>query len=149
MASTTKIMTAILAVENGNLKDEVAISKRAASIRGSTVGLREGDKLSLEELLYGLLMSSGNDAAIAIAEHIASSEEEFAKMMTKKAYQIGARNTSFANSHGLDADGHFTTAYDMALIARAISLAIDDFSKNRDNVVSIVEDLCTKFPLYE
>ncbi|HHW31919.1 MAG TPA: D-alanyl-D-alanine carboxypeptidase [Clostridiaceae bacterium] len=118
MASTTKIMTAILAVENGNLNDEVTISKRAASIRGSTIGLQEGDKLTLKELLYGLMLSSGNDAAIAIAEHIGSSVEEFAKMMTKKAYQIGARNTCFINPHGLDTDGHYTTAYDMALIAR-------------------------------
>lgn len=118
MASTTKIMTAIIAVENGDLKDEVTISKRASSIRGSTVGLREGQKLTLEELLYGLMLSSGNDAAIAIAEHMGSSVEEFAKMMTKKAYLIGARNTSFITPHGLDADEHYSTAYDMALITR-------------------------------
>jgi D-alanyl-D-alanine carboxypeptidase (penicillin-binding protein 5/6) len=118
MASTTKIMTAIIAVENGNLKDEVTISKRAASIRGSAVGLQEGQKFILEELLYGLMLCSGNDAAIAIAEHIGSSVEQFADMMTKKAYIIGARNTGFKTPHGLDSDGHYSTAYDMAIITR-------------------------------
>lgn len=118
MASTTKIMTAIIAVEEGDLKGEVTVSKRAASIRGSSAGLQEGQKIVLEELLYGLMMASGNDAAIAIAEHIGSTVEEFANMMTKKAYLIGARNTAFKTPHGLDADGHYSTAFDMAMITR-------------------------------
>jgi D-alanyl-D-alanine carboxypeptidase (penicillin-binding protein 5/6) len=118
MASTTKIMTAIVAVENGDIKDVVTVSKRAASIRGSVLGLHEGKKVTLEELLYGLMLCSGNDAAIAVAEHIGSSVEQFADMMTKKAYIVGARNTGFKTPHGLDSDGHYSTAYDMAIIAR-------------------------------
>jgi len=118
IASTTKIMTAIVAIENGNLEDEVTISKRAANIGGSNINLQAGDKYSLKELLYGLLLNSGNDASIAIAEHIGGTVENFVEMMNEKARKLGAYNTSYANTHGLDASGHFSTAYDLALIAR-------------------------------
>lgn len=118
MASTTKIMTAILALEKGKLDDVVTISSRAARIGGSTIKLKEGEKYKLEELLYGLLMKSGNDAAIAIAEHIGGDVNSFVKMMNDKAFDINALDTSFVNPHGLDRDNHYTTAYDLANIAR-------------------------------
>lgn len=128
MASTTKIMTAIIAIEKGRLDDTVTVSERAASIWGSTINLKMGSSYKLEELLYGLLLNSGNDASIAIAEHIGGSVEKFVSMMNAKAKEIGAYNTSFINTHGLDADGHYTTAYDLALIAR-YALGNAEFSK--------------------
>lgn len=118
IASTTKIMTAIVAIENGNLSDKIKVSKRAASIRGSTINLKEGEELTLKELLYGLMLRSGNDAAIAIAEHIGGSVEEFAQMMNDKAKELGLKNTQFKTPHGLDAPGHYSTAYELAQIAR-------------------------------
>jgi len=118
MASTTKVMTAIVALENGNLDDIVTVSRNAASIHGSLMHLRAGEELTLRELLYGLLLCSGNDAAIAIAEHIGGSVEEFCRMMNEKAKEIGAVNTNFVTPHGLDETGHYSTAYDMALITR-------------------------------
>lgn len=118
MASTTKIMTAIVALENSNLGDIVTVSKRASSISGSTVGLKNGEKVTMEELLYGLMLQSGNDCAVAIAEHIGGSVEDFAYIMDSKAFDIGAFDTHFATPHGLDKVGHFTTAYDLSLITR-------------------------------
>lgn len=116
MASTTKIMTALLALEKGNMEDMVKTSARAAHVEGSSMWLAEGETLKLEDMLYGLMLSSGNDAAIAIAEHISGSVEKFAEEMTWKAHEIGAVNTSFKNPSGLDEEGHYTTAYDLALI---------------------------------
>lgn len=118
IASTTKIMTAILAIEHGNLDELVTVSKRAAAIGGSTIHLKAGEKLSLRDLLYGLMLNSGNDAAIAIAEHIGGTVEDFAGMMTKKARELGAKNTNFKTPHGLDTPEHYSTAYDLALITR-------------------------------
>lgn len=118
MASTTKIMTAIIAIEKCNLQDEVTISKRAASIHGSNVGFKAGQKYKMIEVLYGLMLNSGNDAAIAIAEHISGTVEKFAEEMNRKAMEIGAQKTSFKSPHGLDMDGHFSTAYDLAIITR-------------------------------
>lgn len=118
MASTTKIMTAILAIENCPLDAWVPISGRAAGMGGSTMGLRAGSNVRMEDLLYGLMLCSGNDAAVAIAEYCAGSVEEFTRMMNEKAREIGAFETSFANPHGLDAEGHYTTAYDLAKITR-------------------------------
>ncbi len=118
IASTTKIMTAIVAIENGELGDKVKVSKRAASIRGSTIKLKAGEELTLEELLYGLMLKSGNDAAIAIAERIGGSVEQFALMMNEKAKELGLENTQFKTPHGLDTPGHYSTACELALIAR-------------------------------
>lgn len=118
MASTTKIMTAVVALEKGDLSSKVTVSRRAASIGGSSFHLRVDETMSLENMLYGLLLSSGNDAAIAIAEHIGGDVETFVEMMNQKAKEIGAENTSFKNPHGLDEPGHFTTARDLALITR-------------------------------
>ncbi|HOL18259.1 MAG TPA: D-alanyl-D-alanine carboxypeptidase family protein, partial [Bacillota bacterium] len=117
MASTTKIMTAILALELGNEADVITTSKRAAATEGSSIWLEEGEQKTLEELLYGLMLLSGNDAAVAIAEHIAGSVENFAALMNEKAAAIGATNTHFCNPHGLPDDRHYTTAYDLALIS--------------------------------
>mgnify|MGYP001199966871 FL=1 len=128
MASTTKIMTLLLALEYGNLNDIVIVSKRAASVGGSSIWLAPGEKLSLIDLLYGLMLNSGNDAATAIAEHIGGSVEKFAEMMNKKAKDIGAYNTNFVTPSGLDIgiNNHYTTAYDLALITR---YAFNNYSK--------------------
>lgn len=118
MASTTKVMTALLALENGRLEDSVTCSRNAFGVSGTSIYLAEGETLTLEEMLLGLMLSSGNDAAVAIAEHIGGSVDGFAQMMNARAKEIGAMNTSFVNPHGLPADGHYTTAHNLALIAR-------------------------------
>lgn len=118
IASTTKIMTALLAIECGDLKDIVTVSKRAAGVEGSSVYLRTGEKLSLEELLYGALLKSGNDACVAIAEHIAGREQIFVDWMNYKAFLIGAQNTHFSNTNGLPHKEHLSSAYDLAIISR-------------------------------
>ena len=116
MASTTKIMTAILAIENTHPSDVVKISPKASGIEGSSLYLVAGEELTMEQLLYGLMLRSGNDAATAIAEHIAGSVEDFAMMMNKKARELGAMNTNFMNP-GLHHEQHYTTAYDLGLIS--------------------------------
>ncbi len=116
IASTTKIMTALVALENSHPEDVVKISKRAASIGGSTAGLREGEEYSMRELLYAMMMISGNDAALAVAEHVGGSAEDFAVMMNDRARSIGAVNSRFVTPHGLDCEGQYSTAYDLALI---------------------------------
>ncbi|MGN0996442.1 MAG: D-alanyl-D-alanine carboxypeptidase family protein, partial [Candidatus Ventricola sp.] len=118
MASTTKVMTALLAIERGNLSDEVVCSANAFGVSGTSIYLQEGERLTLEQMLLGLMLSSGNDAAVAIAEHIGGSLEGFVAMMNARAAEIGAVNTHFANPHGLPDDDHYTTAYDLALMAR-------------------------------
>lgn len=119
MASTTKIMTFIIAVENcEDLYETVTISRVAAYTEGSTMHLAEGETISLHDLLYGLLLNSGNDAAVAIAEHIGGTVADFCNMMNDRASKIGATNTYFKSPHGLDLNGHYTTAYDLALIAK-------------------------------
>lgn len=116
-ASTTKIMTAIVAYENGNMYDVVTVSQKAANVGGSTIRLRKGDQISLNDLMHGLLICSGNDAAIAIAEHIGGSVEKFCELMNEKAKEIGAYNTNFLSPHGLDIDNHYSTAYDLAIMS--------------------------------
>lgn len=118
IASTTKIMTAIIAIENNSLEDTVVISKKAALTGGSSVDLKENDEIKLSELLYGLMLNSGNDAAVAIAEHTSGNIDEFSKLMNEKAKELGAFNTNFVTPHGLDKDNHYSTAYDMAIIAK-------------------------------
>lgn len=115
MASTTKIITAIIAINYGNLDEEITISKKATSIRGSRVGYRSGEKVTLRELVYGLMFKSGNDAAIAIAEHLGGSIEGFSIMMNNMARNIGLLDSSFESPHGLDSQNHYTTTYDLAL----------------------------------
>jgi len=119
MASTTKIMTCLIALERGNLEEMVTVGKNAAGAEGSSMYLAAGEKRKLIDLLYGLMMNSGNDAAIAIAEHIGKSVAGFAELMNKKAEELGAVNTHFVTPNGLHNEEHFTTAYDLALISAA------------------------------
>ena len=118
MASTTKIMTALLALEKGQLSDVVTAGKNAFGVPGTSIYLSQGEQLTLEEMLYGLMLASGNDAAVAIAEHIGGSAGDFCAMMTARAAELGCENTVFATPHGLPAAGHHTTAWDLALITR-------------------------------
>lgn len=122
MASTTKIMTALVALEKGNIKSIVKVPREAVGVEGSSIYLRYNEQISLEDLLYGLMLRSGNDAAVAIAYHISGSVEDFVKLMNKRAKEIGAKNTHFKNPHGLHDDNHYTTAYDLALITRTALL---------------------------
>lgn len=118
MASTTKIMTAITAIESGvDLDTYFEIPHKAVGISGTSIYLRDRERLTLRDLLYGLMLVSGNDASYAIGEYVGGSVEHFIDMMNWKARQIGACSTHFANTHGLDAEAHYTTAYDLALIA--------------------------------
>lgn len=118
MASTTKIMTAIIAIEKGNLEDIVVASSRAASAPKVKMNLAVGEEHTLKDLLYPLMLQSSNDAAVAIAEHVGGSVEEFCQMMTEKAKAIGAVDTVFVTPNGLDDGDHHSTPYDMALITR-------------------------------
>ena len=117
MASTTKIMTALIAIEEGDLDETVVINEAAVGIEGSSAYLKANETYTLRELLYALLLQSANDAAVAIALHISDSINQFVIKMNEKAVAIGAYNTSFKNPSGLDEDGHYTTALDLAKIA--------------------------------
>ncbi len=117
MASTTKIMTAIVVVENSNLSKIVEVDNKSAQTGGSRLGLKKNDKITINDLLYGLMMKSGNDAAVQLAISVGKSVPEFAKIMNDKATELGLKNTHFVVPHGLDIDGHYTTAYELAKIA--------------------------------
>jgi D-alanyl-D-alanine carboxypeptidase len=114
IASLTKIMTAIVAIEHSKLDDKVKVTSSAFAKEGSSIYLKLGEEMTLENMLYGLMLRSGNDAASAIAEHVGGSEEGFVLLMNKKAEQIGLTHSHFMNPHGLDADGHYSTANDLA-----------------------------------
>jgi len=118
MASTTKIMTALLAIEQGDLDSPVTCSRNAFGVPGTSIYLSEGETLSLRHMLYGLMLASGNDAATAIAEHIGGAVSDFCAMMTRRAAELGGTGTVFLTPHGLPKEGHYTTAHDLALIAR-------------------------------
>lgn len=117
MASTTKIMTAIIVIENSNLNETVEVSKKAANTGGSRLGLKTGDKITIHDLLYGLMLRSGNDAAVCLAECTAGSIQSFSKLMNQKAVDLGLVNSHFESPHGLDSDGHYTTAYELAKLS--------------------------------
>ena len=117
MASTTKIMTSIVVLENADLTDVVTVDKKAAGTGGSRLGLKTNDKITVHDLLYGLMLKSGNDAAVALAIHVGKSVEGFAEMMNKTAKEMGLVNSHFVTPHGLDAQGHYTTAYELACMA--------------------------------
>ena len=119
IASTTKILTALVALREGCLSDVVTVTKEAAGTEGSSMYLREGEQLTLETLLYGLLLCSGNDAAVAIAVHVGGSVEGFVEMMEETARELGMEDSSFANPNGLDHEDHYSTARDMARLAQA------------------------------
>ncbi len=114
IASTTKIMTAIVCLENAKLDEKVCIKQKHCLVEGSSMYLKAGEKYTVNELLIGLMLASGNDAALALAEHVAGSVDEFAALMNEKAKEIGMDNSSFSNPHGLDAKNHYSTARDMA-----------------------------------
>lgn len=121
-ASTTKLLTALLALENGNLDDVITYSWEAVNSIGqnaSHIGMRTGEQLSVRDSLYGLLLPSANEAANALAEYVAGSTEAFAELMNKRAAQLGAVNSHFENANGLHADGHYTCAYDLYRIMNA------------------------------
>ncbi len=128
MASTTKIMTAILALENSSPDDLVTVSRNAAGVEGSSIYLEKDDKIRMEDLLYGLMLNSGNDAAVAVSEYISGNPLVFAEGMTALSQKIGAKNTSFKNPNGLDEEGHFTTAYDLSIIS-SYALENPDFKR--------------------
>ncbi|MDA8235268.1 MAG: D-alanyl-D-alanine carboxypeptidase [Clostridia bacterium] len=117
-ASTTKILTVLVALEKGNLKQKVRTSKAATLEDGSSIWLLEGEEMTLEDLLYAVLLNSANDASLVVAETIGGSKEGFARMMNEKARQLGAKNSNFLNPNGLPEEGHYTTAYDLALITK-------------------------------
>ncbi len=128
-ASITKIMTAIVALENAELSDIVATGKNPTLVEGTRIYLEEGEKLTLEQMLYALLLNSGNDAAVAIAEHVGGSVESFVDMMNNKAMEIGALNTTFVNPSGLSDEGHLSTARDIAMITRHAIQNFPEFCK--------------------
>ena len=117
IASTTKIMTALIVCEQCNVLDRMRIPKEAVGIEGSSMYLQEGEVLTLQELLYGLMLSSGNDAAVALAIYCGGTVEGFAELMNDKARNLGLRNTHFENPNGLDSPGHYSTARDLAVLA--------------------------------
>ena len=116
-ASTTKIMTLVLALEHGGLNEIVTVSENAFGVEGSSLYLEQNDKMPLGELLEGMMLLSGNDAATAVAEHCGGNVSNFARQMNKRAKELGASNTNFTNPHGLPDENHYTTAYDLAVIA--------------------------------
>lgn len=117
MASTTKIMTCLLVIENCDLNQTITVSSKAAGIGGSRLGLKTNDKITMRDLLYGLMLKSGNDTAVAIAETVGGSVQGFAELMNKKAQELGLENTHFVTPHGLDDPEHYTTAYELAKLA--------------------------------
>ncbi len=116
IASTTKIMTSLLALEYGSLNKTITAKAEDVRIEGTSIGLKDGDKISLETLVMGMLLESGNDAANVTATAVSGTREAFVALMNKRAKEIGMENTSFKNPSGLTEDGHFSTAYDMALL---------------------------------
>ena len=121
MASTTKILTAITVIENcENLDQIISVPKEAVGIEGSSIYLARGEKISVRDLLYGLMLRSGNDAAMALAIHTAGSVNGFCRLMNDTAKKIGALNSNFVNPHGLHHPEHYTTAYDLAIISATL-----------------------------
>lgn len=119
IASITKILTAIVTLENSDINQEVEIGDEILKMYGTNIYIEVGEKIKIKDLLYGLLLRSGNDASIALANSVTNSEEEFVKLMNKKAQELGMKNSTFANPHGLDEDTkNYSTAYDMALLSK-------------------------------
>lgn len=130
MASTTKIMTTIVILEKADLNETVTVSAKAGGTGGSRLGLKRGDKASVRDLLYGLMLRSGNDAAVALAEHVGGSVKEFAELMNEKASELGLTNTHFVTPHGLDDANHYTTALELAKLT--------DYAMNNETFSKIV-----------
>ncbi|WBW95300.1 D-alanyl-D-alanine carboxypeptidase family protein [Oceanirhabdus sp. W0125-5] len=128
MASTTKILTCLIAIELCKLDEIVTVSSKAATTYGSKVHLKSGEKIKVEELLYGLMLKSGNDAAVALAEHIGGNVENFSKIMNDYAFKLGLLSSNFRSPHGLDKENHYSTSYDLAK-ATSIALKNETFRK--------------------
>lgn len=128
IASTTKIMTALVVLQRCRLSEIVRIKPEDTGIEGSSIYLHKDEKVTVETLLYGLLLESGNDAAAALARYTAGSIEKFAGLMNREAEKLGMENTHFVNPHGLDADGHYSTAADLAILMRA-AMENEDFAR--------------------
>ena len=156
MASTTKIMTAIVVIEKSNLQDIVTVSAKAAGTGGSRLGLHTDDKISVLNLLYGLLLCSGNDAAVALAEYVGGDISNFANLMNLKATELHLTSTHFVTPHGLDNDDHYTSAYELALITdyalkneifrnivgtKNYNISINGYSKNLSNTNELLGNL--------
>jgi D-alanyl-D-alanine carboxypeptidase len=139
MASTTKIMTALVVAESCDIGESITVDARAVGVEGSSIYLTAGEKLTVEQLLYALLLASANDAAVALALHVSESVELFAEKMNEKALSLGLKNTHFVNPHGLYDEDHYTTAYDLAIIAK-------ETLKN-DTIKKIVSTYKTTIPL--
>lgn len=133
MASLTKLMTSILLVENCDLNEKIYVAKEACYIGGSEAGIKPNEEVTANDLLYGMLLPSGNDCAMATAYHIGGNIKNFATLMNNKAKELGLVNTSFDNPHGLDSDNHYTTAYEMALIAK--------YAKSYDSISEAVSTI--------
>lgn len=126
IASITKIMTAVIAIENSNLEKQVTVGDEVLKMYGSNIYLEVGEEISLRDLLYGLMLRSGNDAAVVIAKNVGGSEEAFVNLMNKKAKELGMSNTTFSNSHGLDDETeNYSSAYDMAKLMRYANTLMD------------------------
>lgn len=128
IASTTKILTAFVTLENCDISETVTAAREHCAVEGSSMYLKPGESYSVEDLLYGLMLSSGNDAAMALASHVGGSVEGFSALMNETAQRIGMKNSHFSNPHGLDAEDHYSTAHDLALLA-AEAMKNDDFSR--------------------
>lgn len=140
-ASTTKIMTAILGLELGRPEELVVVSPKAAAVGESTIHLDPGEKITLYEIITGALVKSGNDACVAIGEHIAGTEEKFVKMMNQKALTLGAKDTHFENTNGLPNKNHYSTAFDLALMARyGLQLpAFSSITRQKETEIHFIE----------
>ena len=141
MASTTKIMTALVAIENSDLSDIVTVTRDSVGIEGTSVGLREGERMTMKDLLYLMMLESANDAASAIAIHIGGSVSEFADMMNKRAASLSMKDSSFKNPHGLPQSEHYTSAEDLALLAAE--------ALNNDVFAEIVSTKSITIPLHD
>ena len=129
VASISKIMTAVIAIESGKLDDKVTIGDEISKAYGSGIYIKEGEVLTLRDLLYGLMLRSGNDAALAIAHYVGGSVDEFVNLMNKKAKELKMTNTTFNNPSGLDQDkGNYSTAYDMALLT-SYAMKLEDYKE--------------------
>ncbi|MCH5156878.1 MAG: D-alanyl-D-alanine carboxypeptidase [Clostridiales bacterium] len=126
MASTTKIVTALTVLNHANLDDVVEVNPKAVGIEGSSIYLRAGEHLTVKELLYGLMLRSGNDSAVALALHVAGSVEAFAEMMNETARNAGCTDSNFVNPHGLHDDNHYTSAHDLGVLT-CVALENNDF----------------------
>lgn len=144
IASTTKIMTSLIAIEKDISDEIVTVSHKAQNQEGSSIYLEEGDKVLMKDLIYGTMLNSGNDAACAIAEHISGSVDAFAEEMTLTAKKLGAVNTSFKNANGLDMEGHYSTAYDLAIItANALkNQEFKDIVSTKTTQINVGSDIC-------